>query len=348
MYKKIGICGVFGEGPTFSGGQPVKVKTTIRMFSDYYGEKNIVALNTANWKKHPIKMFINCLKLAAKCKCIIILPAHKGLTVFLPLFLSLQKIFQFKFIYSVIGGWLPEKALNSTKLVKQLKKVDEIWVETQTMRNELQKLGVHNTRLISNVKYLNAVAKSKIEENSNILRCCTFSRVIKEKGIEDAIKAVESLNELDNGSVILDIYGPIFDGYRNEFERIISKSSSCIQYKGCVEPTESVSILSQYDLQIFPTHYKTEGVPGSIIDSYASAVPVVSSRWNSFSDIIEENVTGLGYEMGNVEDLEKKLLELSQNRYKLIEMSKQCLELYNNRYNPKKLMEDVIGDVLWD
>ena len=47
-------------------------------------------------------------------------------------------------------------------------------------------------------------------------------------------------------------------------------------------------------MQIFPTRFTTEGIPGSIIDSYYAGVPVLASKWNSFDDVIEDGKTGVG------------------------------------------------------
>ena len=341
--KKIGVCGVYGDGPDFSGGQPVKVKTMIRMLSDYYGADNIKTANTAGWKKHPVKMLTNCIRLAQECECIVILPAHNGLKVFLPLFIGLRRVYHFKLFYSVIGGWLASKAAENPKLISRLTQLDGIWVETRKMKSELQALGVENTTVIPNVKYLKAVSQNHIDLNSDTLRCCTFCRVIKEKGIEDAIKAVELINGQGKYKLTLVIYGPIFEGYKEEFETLIQSVPDTICYKGCADPSESVLTLCQYDVQIFPTHYSTEGIPGSIVDSYAAAVPVVASKWNSYDDIVAEEKTGLGYEIGNISELTMRLQELCEDRSKLIRMAESCIEFYKEQYTPESALKKVVG-----
>ncbi len=346
--KKVGVCGVYGDGPDFSGGQPVKVKTMITMLSDYYGAKNIKTANTAGWKKHPVRMLMNCFILAQECDSIVILPAHNGLKVFLPLFLYLRKVYHFKLFYSVIGGWLAGKAAENSRLISRLKQVDGIWVETRIMQSELQSLGIENTVVIPNVKYLKEVTQSCMEEESSVLKCCTFCRVIKEKGIEDAVQAICNVNESGEPRATLDIYGPIFDGYKEEFERIMQSCPDSIRYKGCAEPSDSVLTLCKYDVQIFPTHYRTEGIPGSIVDSYAAAVPVVASRWNSYDDIVIDGVTGLGYEMENVQELTHRLLELCEDRHKLFQMSKNCLKRYNEEYKPESAIKKIVGAMEWD
>lgn len=346
--KKIGVCGVYGDGPDFSGGQPVKVKTMIKMLSDNYGSEHVLTANTAGWKKRPIKMLANCIKLAKECDGIVVLPAHNGMKVFLPLFLYLRRVYHFKLFYSVVGGWLASKANGNSKLISLLTQLDGIWVETRKMKSELQGLGIENITVIPNVKYLKAVSQSQIELNSDTLRCCTFCRVIKEKGIEDAIKAIESLNGQGEYKATLDIYGPIFEKYKEEFEALMQSVPDTIRYKGCAEPDESVLTLCRYDIQIFPTHYFTEGIPGSIVDSYAAAVPVVASRWNSYDDIVVERKTGLGYEIGNISELTMRLRELCEDRNMLTQMAENCIELYREQFTPESAIKKIVGAMGWD
>lgn len=51
---------------------------------------------------------------------------------------------------------------------------------------------------------------------------------------------------------------------------------------------KAVEIISKYHYQIFPTRYKTEGIPGSIIDSFFSGTPVIASKWDSVNDVLED------------------------------------------------------------
>lgn len=68
-----------------------------------------------------------------------------------------------------------------------------------------------------------------------------------------------------------------------------------------------MEILSGYFALLFPTQYYTEGIPGTIIDSYAAGVPVISARWKSYADVVIEGVTGLGYEFNTNVDFERIL-----------------------------------------
>lgn len=148
---------------------------------------------------------------------------------------------------------------------------------------------------------------SAIQCNNDIpklapLRLCTFSRVMREKGIEDAIDAVIKINTQHGMTVYkLDIYGEIGEAYRDEFRSIQDGFPPYICYQGVASPDNSVEILQDYYLLLFPTHYPTEGIPGTLIDVYCAGVPVISALWRNHIGIFDDGVVGYGYALGNTE-----------------------------------------------
>ena len=98
---------------------------------------------------------------------------------------------------------------------------------------------------------------------------------------------------------------------------------------------------------LFPTHFYTEGIPGTIIDAYAAGVPVICAEWQSFSDIVDRGVTGFGYEFDNAAALEKILYDVAQNPQTMLDMKKNCLRKAKE-YLPESamrvLMDRMDGD----
>ena len=85
-------------------------------------------------------------------------------------------------------------------------------------------------------------------------------------------------------------------------------------------------MLKNYFALLFPTHYFTEGIPGTIIDAYAAGVPVISAKWGSFSDVINEGITGFSYKFNNVTDLIKRLGYVANNANCITDLKLNCLE----------------------
>lgn len=337
---KYGICGPFDFEEKSTGGQSVKTREFYYALRDSVGSEKIKILESTSYKKNPINFLSKMVKLFKNCENIIIFPAQKGILVFSPLCGFLKNMFGAKTYYSVIGGWLAKIVDKNLYLKKSLIKFDSILVETSIMEQELGILDIKNVTKLENFKNLTPVREDEIKKVSNPIKLCYFSRVTKMKGIEDVVSIVKKLNE-KKIVCVLDIYGPITDGYDGEFLKLQSNFTKEISYKGKIRPEESVNVISKYDLQIFPTRYKTEGIPGAILDSYFAGVPVIAAKWNSFSDVINDGETGIGYEMNNLNDFYVKMKEIIDNPDKINNMKYLCLN-ESKKYMPEVVIEKFI------
>ena len=122
---------------------------------------------------------------------------------------------------------------------------------------------------------------------------------MREKGIEDAVNAVVSVNtDLGIQAFSLDIYGQV-DGAQIEwFESLQTKFPSYIRYGGLVPFDKSVDVLKDYFALLFPTYYEGEGFAGTLIDAYSAGVPVIASDWKYNAELVNENV-GFVYPTGD-------------------------------------------------
>ena len=310
MYK-IGICGHYG-GENSLNGQTVKTKIITNELINYYGENEIRCFDSSGGSKKIFKHICGVLNLLKTCDNVIILPAHNGIRIFAPLLAFANKFYKKKLHYIVIGGWLPEFLKKRKHLSKSLKKFDYIYTETSTMKKALERQGFNNIVILPNCKKLNILKQNElIYCTYEPYKLCTFSRVMKEKGIEDAVKAVKYINnKFGRTCYTLDIYGQVDLNQADWFDELKKSFPDYIKYCGTVEFDKSTEVLKNYYALLFPTHFKTEGIPGTIIDAYASGVPVISAKWDSFDDIIDDGITGFGYSINNVDELINILFNL--------------------------------------
>lgn len=325
--KKCLIVGKFAQKHNIMDGQTVKCKTIYDALTDKYGENNVTLVDTYNWKKNPIKVFFRCFKGFRNHENIIMLPAQKGVKIFAPLFTKLQKIYKRKIYYVVIGSWLYKKIQNDNGLKKSLIKFNGIFVETNKLKNDLESANFKNVVLMRNYKNITPIDSQSIklfDKKNETLKVCIFSRVNREKGIIDAINVVKNLNE-KKCKIQLDIYGMVEKQFEMEFNKYLNENSDYVYYKGIIDSSKSVDIIKKYDLLLFPTKYLTEGIPGTIIDSYAAGVPVLVSSWENCYDIIDKN-TGIIYKFGDINDFQEKLKYVYYNREKIYKMKRKCLE----------------------
>ncbi len=345
--KKIGICGNFGVGNMCYDGQTVKTKILKGVLETKIGKNEVQILNTFEWYKNPIKLLYNSFKLVLNCKNILLLPAQKGVKIFIPLFLFFNIFFNRKINYIAIGAWLNVFIRKNWWLKPFLKKIDNIFVETLNLSNELQKSSFENIKILYNFKNLNILDKSDLNgDYKRPYRLCTFSRVLKEKGITDAINVIARINKNFQEKIfILDIYGKIDNAYKNEFNELLNKNKEFVKYKGIVNQDESVNIISSYFLLLFPTRYLTEGIPGTIIDSYSAGVPVLTAEWNSSREIVRDGETGIIFKFLDLYDFEKKLLYISENPKSIIEMKENCLK-EAQKYTPDKAIQNLLDELI--
>ena len=185
-----------------------------------------------------------------------------------------------------------------------------------------------------------------VYQNEAPYRLCTFSRVMKEKGIEDAIDVVKSINsEYGRTIYTLDIYGQVDLAQTEWFDDLKTELPDYINYCGLVPFDKSVEVLKNYFALLFPTRFYTEGIPGTIIDAYAAGIPVISARWQSFDDIIDDHATGIGYEFNNIDDLKQKLLSITKCAEGINALKLNCLNK-SKQFLPNEAIKIMVEQLL--
>lgn len=326
--RKVAVIGHFGFGRECLDGQTVKTKIVAQELERRFGETQVLKSDTHGGAKTLLKAPFHVFRALRKCENVVILPAHNGLRVIAPLLAFERRFFKNRKIhYAVIGGWLPEFLTKRPLLAKALKKFDGIYVETNVMKRALEAQDFANVGVMPNCKYLDALDESElVYPTSEPYKLCTFSRVMWEKGIEDAVDAVKNVNERFGRTVYtLDIYGPVDPAQTEWFDALRKTFPDFVAYRGSVPFDKSVETLKDYFALLFPTRFFTEGVPGTIVDAYAAGVPVVSARWESFADVVDDDSTGFGYSFGDEEALTALLTRLAENPESATRMKTACV-----------------------
>lgn len=344
--KKVCVVGHFGFGENMLNGQTIKTKNVTSELEKQLGADQITKIDTHGGAKALPKITIQLINAFKKCENIIIFPAHNGIKLFVPLCNVLNKVFRRKLHYVVIGGWLPSLLKDRKRLRDSVNRFTGVYVETSIMKKALKEIGITNTCLLKNFKSIKVLPESELTyQYEKPYKICTFSRVMKEKGIEDIVNTIIDLNT-NHGKEIykLDIYGPVDSEQEEWFEQLNNSFPSYISYKGVIQSDRSVEVLRDYFMLVFPTKFYTEGIPGTIIDAYAAGLPVLAAKWESFYDVIDDGVTGIGYEFGDISELQKILVELSLTPEKIKVMKRNCI-VKSSEYIPecaiRPLMEKI-------
>lgn len=341
--KKVCVIGHFGFGKEMLNGQTIKTKIITTELEKQLGCEQIMKIDTHGGARVLSKVMIQMVRGFRSCENIIILPAQNGVRIFAPLCAAFRKLYKRKLHYIVIGGWLDNLLERNPRLLKALDSFTAIYVETRTMKQDLKKRGLRNLCILPNFKDIPILTEDElVYPTGEPYRLCTFSRVMKEKGIEDAVEAVKAVNE-KYGRIVytLDIYGQVDSEQTKWFEDLKATFPGYVRYKGLVAYDKSVEVLKDYFALLFPTRFYTEGIPGTIIDAYAAGVPVISAKWESFADAVEDGITGIGYEFGICNELLQILCEIADMPTIISEKKKNCIASAKE-FSPDSVMQEIL------
>lgn len=327
--KKICTIGHFGVGRTLLNGQTIKTKVFTDLLVSVYGKDEVLRVDTHGGIKVAPLVVINTFIGIIRCKNIVIFSSDNGLKVLVPLLGLFNVLFRRKLHYIVIGGYLQDYLKGHAILERLLKKYSGIYVETEPMKIALEIAGFRNVSVMPNCKKISIIQENQLNtEKCETFRFCTFSRVMKSKGIEDAVDAIEAINKSHRRTVCkLTIYGQVDSEEIDWFEKLKARISQIegISYGGCVSFDKSVEVLKDYYGLLFPTYYEGEGFAGTLIDAFAAGLPVIATDWHYNSSIIENNHTGFIYPTEEKDKLKEKIGYAINNQENWTKMRFNCI-----------------------
>lgn len=330
------VIGHFARKKNCLNGQTIKTKIITNTLIDIYGNNYVKIIDTHSkyWSllSLPFKLFF----MLFKCENIIIMPGQNGLKYISIIVWLMNFIFRRNIHYCVIGGWLPNFIDKKKWLINRLIRYKGIYVETKQMEDMMIKRGFNNIYLLPNFKS-NNIEKFEEKKSISCFNYCTFSRVMREKGIVEAIDSIKYLHDKMNCDCTLDIYGQIDENQVDFFNNLFNNLPDYIRYKGAIQYNESTSTLKGYYALLFPTYYDGEGFAGTIIDALSSGIPIIASNWKYNSELINEKI-GILVNPKDVNDLINAINKMNScsleeyNAYK-----KNCL-IEAEKYNPTKVI----------
>ena len=322
---RIGIIGHFGGEEKFTDGQTIK---TITLYDALKQSSRVDPIDTYYIKRNPIRFLVQLITCFFCSKKIIVLLSSKGRKVLFPVLYVAARYFQKDIYHYAIGGRLAREVSDNLKWKKYVSAFKGNWMESRLLANQLLELGVKNALYIPNFKSLSILTEESIPQKiEKPFRFCTFSRVMRPKGISDAIETICAINaQMGKEVATLDIYGPIVKEYEEELKAALTGSDGSCRYCGIVDPNKSVEILHEYFALLFPTHWKHEGIPGTIIDALASGVPIIARRWQYCDEIITNGETGYVYEWDEPNKLKYYIEYAMEHEEEMLQMKRKCLK----------------------
>lgn len=289
--KKICILGAFGFREEHYDGQTIKTRNLLNLLKNKGVDPDF--FETQNFKFNKFSVLSMCIKVL-RCKTLFYLPASNNLTYLFPIIYILSKLSRCKIHYFVVGGWLREFLEKKPLHRKLLSQIAGIHCETELMKTLLEEdYGFKNVDTFPNFRINNY--NSTFHHEDGKLKLVFMARVNKKKGLDTIFAVCEKIKQDKLDSVIsVDFYGQLqnLDGDVEYFNTNINRYDF-VKYNGPVSPSDVYSILEKYDAMLLPTHYFTEGLPGSVIDAYMSGIPVIVTKWKHAKEFVDDEKTGL-------------------------------------------------------
>jgi len=162
-------------------------------------------------------------------------------------------------------------------------------------------------------------------------------RLSTEKGISTMLDAWERLN---GAGIRLKVAG---DGpLKEEVLRRANGNGGNVEYLGVLPRGQVQDLMSEAAFLVFPsTCY--ENFPLSIVEAFASGVPVVASGIGAMTEIIEQGRTGLLFAAGDAEDLAAKVEWASGHPADMARMRGEAREVYLSLYTPERNYELLVA-----
>lgn len=325
----IAILGHFGGSKKFFDGQTNKTKEMYEVVAHACTpEDRVYKIDTFYLRKNPFRFGLSFLCNIIRCKKIVVLLSKNGRRYLFPILSFFQINFGKQIYHNCIGGNLCVDIKNNAKMKRYLNSFVINWVESRIIRDELMELGVQNVDYLPNFKAIQILEETEFLDFHEPFPFVYFGRVVKEKGIEDAIDAICQVNQ-NMGKVVatMDIYGPIPKEYHTTFEKRLAETNGTCCYRGIVSPKKSVDILKKYYVMLFPTFWVGEGIPGAVVDAYCAGLPVIARRWKYADELISHGKTGYVYNVEYGDELARQIVLAMRDVHQNINMRRECIKI---------------------
>ena len=233
------------------------------------------------------------------------------------------------FIGSTIG-YLEAKKWNKEKLQEY---TDMFLPPSQFMMDTVVRGGydARKFRVLCNFIDVEKVKNPCFEKKDYFV---DLGRVNEVKGIRSLCKAAVALPY----KLIVVGGGELLPEFQEQYK------TSDIEFKGQMEWNDFRPIIEGAKFMVLPSEW-SENNPLTVIESQSLGTPVLGARIGGIPELIEEGVTGMTFESGNVEDLKEKIEMMWNAEFDYKQIAETSIDLYNNETYYKELIKLYKGEI---
>lgn len=237
-------------------------------------------------------------------------------------------------LHNFLISYLPFKL----RVAASKRVVDKFISPSKKLKEYLEVFGFQNVEHLPyflNVK--NYCFNPKLKKDGNILY---VGRLVKEKGIEDLIKALPKVtSKISQANLIIAGDGP-------QRKHLISLTKK-------LEMTNKVDFVGKIPHKKIKEYYQEASVvvvpslcldnsPNVIYEAFPSGRPVIASNRGGMADFVKDGKTGFLFESGNVENLAQKIITIFKNDGLFRKLSVDCRQFACVSLTPEKHYREIM------
>ncbi|GJQ64329.1 MAG: hypothetical protein SCALA702_33820 [Melioribacteraceae bacterium] len=224
-----------------------------------------------------------------------------------------------------------------------ISKVKHFGVRTDAMVNKIKNQNseaiIHWHEYFVNAPDEISLLDENIEKEYDLI---FFSRVTKEKGIEDFIEIVSRLSKTNNdlSAAVIGLYTESY------YEKLIKLATDLgckknIRFMGFLKTQEDVfNILNKSKVYLLPTYNDT--LPSTIMECMFRKIPVVSYITGGIPQINKEGDNIILVEQGNVDAMTNEVARLLENQAERTLIAEKAYQHAIKKWNNKFILDNII------
>ena len=184
--------------------------------------------------------------------------------------------------------------------------------------------------------------KPVVDRKRKIIRLVSVARLVKEKGLDFGIRAVDRLRQ--QYPQLTFSYNIIGEGpLRRDLQGLIDDLGiqSTVRLAGAKSQDEVIAELSESDIVVAPSF--AEALPVSLMEAHAVGLPVVATRVGSVDQIVRDSISGFLVPPGDVDALCHRLAELTADPGKRVEMGRRGRRYVERHYDIDRLNDRLVN-----
>ena len=166
-----------------------------------------------------------------------------------------------------------------------------------------------------------------------------IGRMMKAKGIEELLEAAKIVTS-SYPTVQFDLIGPCEEDYSEKIDKL--SNEDIVRYHGQQDNVKTY--INRSNATILPSYH--EGLANVLLESAASGRPVLASNVPGCRETFEEGVSGLGFEVKNVESLVNAIIRFIDLPYeKKVQMGISGRKKIENEYDRNLVIKAYLDEI---